>query len=110
MSIDEQRIEPIKRSDTDDQGAEPGAPSLAALSRGPRLSEATDWRSRVRKFNRRFFYKNPLNVVDVAIILVFIFLTIFGTTLANARGEAYDPEQPKCEGRNSCITRKLEGP
>ena len=106
MSIDETGVKPGRSAQAADTAESP----RAAFEQGPRLSQAIDWRSRARRFNRRVFHRQPLNVVGVAIIAIFLFLTIFGGMLANARGAEYDPEQPKCGGRNSCIAEKLVGP
>ena len=74
-----------------------------------RLADDPTWRTRVRKFNYTFFRGKPLNVLGVAIIIVFAILTLFGSSLASMRGEAYDPEQPRCGG-SSCISQKFVGP
>jgi peptide/nickel transport system permease protein len=107
MSVEETSAKPISVT-----AASPTAPPgpRTALERGPRMAEATDWRSRLRRFNRRFFRNQPLNVFGVAIIVLFLFLTVFGGMLATARGVEYDPENPKCDGRSTCITEKLQGP
>lgn len=95
----------------DDAIASNGGRAGSALATGGRvrLADDTSWRTRIRKFNRTFFRGKPLNVLGVAIILVFAFLTIFGSSLASLRGEAYHPEQPRCGG-SSCINAKFQGP
>lgn len=95
----------------DDAIASNGGRAGSALATGGRvrLADDTSWRTRIRKFNRNFFRGKPLNVLGVAIILVFAFLTIFGSSLASLRGEAYHPEQPRCGG-SSCINAKFQGP
>jgi peptide/nickel transport system permease protein len=60
-------------------------------------------RTRIRKFNRRFFRGKPLNVLGVAIIGLFLILTAFGQPLAELRGEDYSPINP-------AIQDKLVGP
>src|SRR5207302_2038917 len=65
--------------------------------------EETTWRTRLRKFNRRFFRGKPLNVLGVVIILVFLVITAFGQSLAGLRGDGYTPTTPH-------IRDKLIGP
>lgn len=108
MSAEETRVPSIRMTAADAPASDRSAG--ARLERGPRLSEATDFRSRVRRFNRRFFRKQPLNVLGVALIVLFVFLTIFGGALAGVRGQEYDPEHPRCGGSSSCISQKLLGP
>lgn len=86
------------------------AATLFAEGRAARLADPTDLRSRVRQFNRRFFRGNPLNILGVFIIVLFFLLTIFGSTLARARGIEYDPTGPRCGASNSCISQKFQGP
>lgn len=86
------------------------AATLLAEGRAARMADPTDWRSRLRRINRRFFRGKPLNVLGVFIIVLFFLLTIFGSTLARARGVEYDPTRPRCGESNSCISVKLQGP
>ena len=65
--------------------------------------EENTFRVRLRKFNRRFFKGNPLNMLGVAIIIVFLILTAFGQRIAETRGAAYSPTAPSIHDR-------LEGP
>lgn len=51
-------------------------------------------RSGFRYFLKRFSRENPLNVVALAIIAVFLFLCLFGPTIA-----PYNPTQPAIEDR-----------
>ncbi len=83
---------------------------LTAADKRARLQEDETWRTRLAKFYRLFFRGKALNVAGAIIILVFLLLTIFGTTLAQSRGEAYHPTQPKCGGTNSCILEKFQPP
>lgn len=111
MSIEDTAARPATPDRQDEHHAT--AADLAALSgslAGRRLADPTDFRTRVRKFNRRFFKGQPLNILGVSIIVLFTFLTIFGSMLANARGAEYDPEAPRCGTSNSCISQKLTGP
>ena len=103
MSIEEttaQPIRPIADSGTPGAGS---ADRLAGAGRTVRLSEDRSWRGKLRRFNNQFFRGRPLNVLGVAIIIVFLIMTAFGEPLVKLRGEAYDPTQPN-------IQDKLLGP
>ena len=68
---------------------------------GSALEEST-WRTRLRKFNRRFFRGQPLNVLGVLIVVGFLILVAFGERWRSSR-PAYGPNAPK-------ISDKLTGP
>ncbi len=104
MSLDEPRVQPIRPAagsgaSSTGQAAEP----LADAGRTVRLSEDRTWRGRWRRFTQQFFRGKPLNVLGVAIILVFLIMTVAGEPLVTLRGEIYDPAQPN-------IQSKLQGP
>jgi peptide/nickel transport system permease protein len=103
MSIDETSATPI--GPLADSSAATNAPagSLPEAGRRVRLSEDRSWRGKWRRFNHHFFRGKPLNVLGVAVIIVFLILTAFGEPLAKLRGEAYDPTRPN-------IQDKLVGP
>jgi peptide/nickel transport system permease protein len=109
MSIEETRAQPPQPLVTPRVGGDSSAVNMraeAALSPAAqrRLTpEDNTFRVRLRKFNRRFFKGNPLNVLGVAIIIVFLVLTAFGQTIAETRGAAYSPTAPSIHDR-------LEGP
>jgi len=86
------------------------AATLLAEGRASRMADPTDWRSRIGRFNRRFFRGKPLNALGAFIIVLFFILTILGSNLARARGVEYDPTRPRCGESNSCISQKFEGP
>ena len=103
MSIDETTAQPIRPiTDSATPGAEASA-TLAGAGRTVRLSEDRSLRGKLRRFNHQFFRGRPLNVIGVAIIIVFLIMTAFGEPLVKLRGEAYDPTQPN-------IQDKLLGP
>ncbi|MGH9175727.1 MAG: ABC transporter permease, partial [Vicinamibacterales bacterium] len=102
MSIEETSAQPI-RPLTETGTTEELATPLADAGRPVRLSQDRTWRGKLRRFNNQFFRGRPLNVIGVAIIVVFLFLTAFGEPLAKMRGEMYDPTQPN-------IQDKLVGP
>src|SRR5688500_9933988 len=100
MSIEETSAQPIHPiADT----SAPLAETLAGSGRVVRLSEDRSWRGKLRRFNNQFFRGRPLNVLGVAIIIVFLIMTAFGEPLVKLRGDAYDPTQPN-------IAEKLTGP
>ncbi len=104
MSIEETSagpIRPIAESGTSNVGGP--TETLAGIGRVVRLSEDRSWRGKWRRFNNQFFRGKPLNVLGVAIIIVFLIMTAFGEPLAELRGAAYDPRQPN-------IQDKLVGP
>lgn len=89
------------------QGTGPG-PAAAAdagtrLVGGPRLMNDTSWRARWKRFNYQFFKGQPLNVLGVVIVVVFLILTAFGEQIVTLRGDVYDPTRPN-------IQSKLEAP
>jgi peptide/nickel transport system permease protein len=115
MSIDEThpastQMRPVPTDASSIPAASERAATLLAEGRAARMADPTDWRSRARKFQRRFFRGKPLNVLGMAIIILFFFLTIFGGTLAEMRGTEYHPTAPRCGESMSCISQKFEGP
>ena len=104
MSLDETRAQPIRPAvGSGATSAEPPAGTLTDAGRPVRLSEDRSWRGRWRRFTTQFFRGKPLNLLGVAIILVFLLMTVAGEPLVTLRGEAYDPAQPN-------IGDKLVGP
>lgn len=104
MSIDETRANPATTGAVTSGQSEPSerAELLSGAERRLKLEDTT-WRTRLRKFNRRFLRGQPLNVLGVFIVLLFFFLVAFGQTLAEARGPMYAPNTPN-------IRDKLEAP
>jgi peptide/nickel transport system permease protein len=102
MSIEDTSAQPIRPLADSSSPAAP-AGTLAEAGRPVRLSEDRSWRGKWRRFNRQFFRGKPLNIIGVAIIIVFLILTAFGEPLAKMRGEIYDPTRPN-------IQAKLTGP
>jgi peptide/nickel transport system permease protein len=105
MSIEDTRANPVGTSLASAAPvADPRADAALSEAARRRLApEEQTWRVRLRKFNRRFFKGNPLNVLGVAIIILFLILTVFGKSIAESRGPAYSPTKPN-------ISHKLEGP
>jgi peptide/nickel transport system permease protein len=97
MSIEETSRPPVAAPAVDRS-----AVARSAAERRMLLEDAS-WRTRIRKFNRRFFRGQPLNVVGVLIVLGFLGLVVFGQSLAELRGPEYGPNVPK-------ISDKLIGP
>ena len=104
MSIDETRAQPLGplADSSSSTSAAPAGP-LAAAGQPARLSADHSWRGKWRRFHHQFFRGKPLNLLGVAIILVFLLLTAAGEPLATLRGAAYDPTRPN-------IQSKLEAP
>ena len=106
MSIEETRAQPIGNSlaAADTAVSDPRAAATLSPAAQRRLApEDMTWRVRMRKFNRRFFKGNPLNLLGVAIIVVFLILTAFGQQIAESRGAIYSPTAPNIHAR-------LQGP
>ncbi|HYI16285.1 MAG TPA: nickel transporter permease [Thermomicrobiales bacterium] len=103
MSIEETSAQPIRPIADSSSTDAPPAETLAGAGRVVRLSEDRSWRGKLRRFNNQFFRGRPLNVLGVAIIIVFIIMTAFGEQLVMLRGDMYDPTKPN-------IADKLTGP
>jgi peptide/nickel transport system permease protein len=106
MSIDETHAQPIvpAHAGADGLSANPRADAALSVAAQRRLApEEITWRVKLRKFNRRFFKGNPLNMLGVGIIVVFLILTAFGQPLAELRGSTYTPTSPDIHAR-------LQGP
>lgn len=73
------------------------------IAGGPRLMNDTSWLARWKRFRYQFFKGQPLNVLGVVIVVVFLILTAFGEPLVTLRGDMYDPTKPN-------IQEKLDGP
>lgn len=101
MSIEETSAQPVRP--IADSGATHPPGTLAGPGRVVRLSEDRSWRGKWRRFNNQFFRGRPLNVLGVAIIIVFLIMAAFGEQLVMLRGDMYDPTQPN-------IADKLVGP